>query len=531
MRRRTGLADLDLRTQTGEIPTPAFAAQGLPCLTIAYHPQFDRIGELALLPQLDGRSPVDVSRSTPGFVVPGTDDPAPLGERFVSRNPIQLRGDSNGGVVVGRAADGMHVAVNGVEVALKRTVTAAEIKQGATITVARRVVLLLHRRRPPHAKPDALGIIGGSDAIERVRERIRHVADLEVSVLVRGETGTGKELVAQAVHRLSRRAGALLAVNLSAIPATLVASELFGHARGAFSGADRPRAGYFEEADRGSLFLDEIGDAPSDVQVMLLRTLETGEVRRVGASEATSVDVRVIAATDANLEQAVASGRFREPLLHRLAGYEIEVPTLRERPDDVGRLMVHFLTEELAKIGESQRLTDPPGKVLWLPADVVEPLCRHPWSGNVRQLRNVVRQMVISGRGSTHVTLDGPLKRLLEASGTKPGDATAAAPPAGADSATATSPAPQEALTETRLRQVLVAHRYGIQKTASALGLSKNALYAALAEFGIRSAREIPETEITLVLAKCDGCTNATAETLQVSERALKLRMRSLGLT
>ncbi len=503
-------------------------------MTIAYHPHLDRIGEVALVPQLDGRGTVELSRLSPGFVVPGGADAAPLGDTFISRTAIVVQGNGPAGVVAVRESGGMPLHVDGVPVARKRIITTAELNRGVTLTIANRAVFLLHRRQPPNQPPDGLGLVGASDGVAKVRDQLKHVADLNVPVLICGETGTGKELVAQAIHALSQvsapdaerrpRRGELVALNMGAIPRSLIASELFGHARGAFSGADRPRAGYFEQADGGTLFLDEIGDAPSDVQLMLLRALETGEVRRVGATEARQVDVRVIAATDANLEEAVAQGTFREPLLHRLAGYEVWVPALRERRDDIGRLMLHFLKRELSQVGEEHRITEQPGKALWFPASVGEALLRNPWRGNVRQLRNVVRQIVISGRGADHITLDGPLERLL---------AQAPSAPSANESVDEALRAPTRdpsKLDAEAVRETLRSQGFAIQKTARALGVSKYALYGLLTRHGIRTAREMDSAEISAALEAHGGDPRAAAEALEVSERALKLRMRELRL-
>src|SRR6185436_13729067 len=177
---------------------------------------------------------------------------------------------------------------------------------------------------------------------------------------LRGETGTGKELLARAIHQASsRRAAPYFALNMAAIPASLAAAELFGAAKGAFTGADRRRVGYFGRAQGGTLFLDEIGELPADLQPLLLRVLENGEIQPVGGEETLRVDVRILAATDANLESAIEEGRFRAPLFHRLSGYELRLPSLRERRDDIGRLFIHFLRQELAALGEADRLADP----------------------------------------------------------------------------------------------------------------------------------------------------------------------------
>ena len=198
------------------------------------------------------------------------------------------------------------------------------------LLLAGRIVLVLHPMPPaPAREVEGLGLTGDSAAMAQVRADVRRVADLEVAVLLRGETGTGKELVARAIHRRSpRRSRPYLAVNMGAIPPALAAAELFGAARGAFTGADQRRTGYFSQAHGGTLFLDEIGETPPEVQVLLLRALETGEIQPVGAEAPRRVDVRVLAATDADLEAAIAAGRFRAPLLHRLNGYEIRLPAL-----------------------------------------------------------------------------------------------------------------------------------------------------------------------------------------------------------
>lgn len=521
-RRRVRSSDLEVDTCTGKVIAPERKKPGLPTLTVVYHPNLARVGEYCILPQLDGRGVVEVSRLTPGFLVAGSDDAVPLADRYISRRPVRLKGGGQAGLVVEREEDGMPVWVDGQSIERRRAISLDEINEGVVLSLAHRVVLFLHRRRPPRPIDDDLGIVGASDAVLRLRRHIADVADLNVPVLVRGETGSGKELVAQALHRLGGRSGPIQAVNISAIAPTLVASELFGHAKGAFSGAERARKGLFEQADGGTLFLDEIGDAPADVQVMLLRALETGEVRPVGAGTSRRVDVRVVAATDANLSKAVEDGRFREPLLHRLAGYEIDVPPLRARRDDVGRLLVHFLEAELARVGESWRLEKEAGRALWLATDIVDKLARHPWPGNVRQFRNVVRQIVISGRGTDHVTVDGPLERVLE---------EAQAPPAGREAGPDhTSASDSSQLDAPGLRDALRRTGYGIAATAKMLGLSKNGLYALMQRHGVRTARDIDADELRETLTEC-GSPAAAAERLEVSERALKLRLKELGLS
>ncbi|HVV83022.1 MAG TPA: sigma 54-interacting transcriptional regulator, partial [Kofleriaceae bacterium] len=293
--------------------------------------------------------------------------------------------------------------------------------EGVPITLSDRVVLVLHLvEREDAPETDAMGMVGQGAGIRALRRAIAQVVDLQVPVLIRGETGTGKELVARALHqRGPRQDGPFVSVNLGAIPRELAAAELFGAVRGAYSGATRDRAGYFRAAAGGTLFLDEVGEAPPEVQVMLLRVLESRELYPVGSHEPVATDVRLIAATDADLDAQMVAGRFKAALLHRLAGHQLHLPPLRARIEDIGPLFHHFAREELAAIGEAERL-DPdaprdPRADPWLPAAIATRLLRFRWPGNVRQLRNVTRQLVIGSRGRAQLQLDARLQAELDA--------------------------------------------------------------------------------------------------------------------
>ena len=238
------------------------------------------------------------------------------------------------------------------------------------------------------SQPRALpipGLIGDSAPMRELTHLIRLVAPRNSTVLIEGETGTGKEVVASAIHRLSNRSSKPLTVlNCAAIPEALLEAELFGHTRGAFTGAVQSRTGRIEAAHGGTLFLDEIGELPMAVQAKLLRFLECGELQRVGDNEITRVDVRVIAATHRDLEQRVIDGTFRLDLYHRLAVFPLEVPSLRERLDDLPALASHLL----ARLG-----ADAPRKSLSPGAQ--DALAQHPWPGNVRELAHVLERAVI----------------------------------------------------------------------------------------------------------------------------------------
>ena len=229
-------------------------------------------------------------------------------------------------------------------------------------------------------------MVGRSPAMQGVYDLIGRVAPTQATVFITGESGTGKELVAQTIHRLSTRRGKpLVALNCGAISPTLIESELFGHERGSFTGADRRRAGYFEEAAGGTLFLDEISEMPIELQVKLLRVLETETVTRVGASDPIKVDVRVIAASNRDPRKAVEEGTLREDLLYRLNVFPIHLPPLRERAGDVELLAAHFLEELNAREGTTKRFS----------AAALERLCALPWPGNVREIKNVVERAAI----------------------------------------------------------------------------------------------------------------------------------------
>lgn len=230
-------------------------------------------------------------------------------------------------------------------------------------------------------------LVGSSAAMERVRALIAKVAPTQSTVLILGETGTGKELVARAVHNQSARAGEpFVAINCGALPETLIESELFGHRKGAFTGADEHRVGLFEVASGGTIFLDEIGELPKAMQAKLLRVLESREIRRVGDNKSITVDVRVVCATHRDLPEMVAAGEFREDLMYRINTFEIFLPPLRDRLDDLPELAEHLLSRCRPKSGvASRQLAD----------DAVATLKLHVWPGNVRELANVIEHATI----------------------------------------------------------------------------------------------------------------------------------------
>jgi PAS domain S-box-containing protein len=230
-------------------------------------------------------------------------------------------------------------------------------------------------------------IVGSSAALQVVLTKVAKVAPTDSTVLITGETGTGKELVARAIHRRSQRsARAFVSVNCAAIPRDLIASELFGHEKGAFTGATQRRLGRFELADGGTIFLDEVGELPAETQVLLLRVLQEREIQRVGSSESLQIDVRVVAATNRNLEAAIATGAFREDLFYRLNVFPIEVPPLRQRREDIPLLVEYFVDRFASKAGK---------RITAIDKRSLELLQSYSWPGNIRELQNVIERSVV----------------------------------------------------------------------------------------------------------------------------------------
>ncbi len=346
------------------------------------------------------------------------------------------------------------------------------------------------------------GIVGHSAKLNEVIERVKLVAQSRATVLIEGETGTGKELIAQAIHQASPRARApFLAVHCAALPSTLLESELFGHEKGAFTGATERRVGRFEAADGGTIFLDEIGEVSPSTQVKLLRFLETRAVERIGSQKPVQLDVRLVAATNRNLEQMVAQGTFREDLFFRLNVVRIATPSLRERGDDIPLLLEHFVGE-FSKENNVPPVTIEPGALKHLVA--------YPWPGNIRELRNFAENVVVLRRGGRLTEFDlepkfrgevvlPPLPR--PALTAEPNSAAPVTPPSASPAAGAVVLAPNggapaasthlsvEENEKRLLRQALMEARGNRTQAAKLMGISRRTLHRKLAQW--------PELDVT----------------------------------
>ena len=311
-------------------------------------------------------------------------------------------------------------------------------------------------------------IVGASPAIRDVLERIERVAPTPARVLVTGESGTGKELVARALHNLSPRArGPFVEVNCAAIPSELIESELFGHVKGSFTGAVADREGKFEQADGGTLFLDEVGDMSLAAQAKVLRSLEEGRVTRVGGTRAAEVDVRVVAATNKALEEAIANGEFREDLFYRLNVVPVSLPPLRDRRQDIPMLVAHF-AGLMARAGAAQGREFSPA--------AVDALAGHSWPGNVRELRNAVERLLILCAGpavepADVVQLTSDARR-----------ADTLAPLLGLDSIRDFATAAEKAFIASKLQE----HDGNVAETARRIGLQRSSLYRKMERHGLR---------------------------------------------
>ncbi|NOZ56751.1 MAG: sigma-54-dependent Fis family transcriptional regulator, partial [Calditrichaeota bacterium] len=319
--------------------------------------------------------------------------------------------------------------------------------------------------RQKHTPSRIEGIIGRSASLQRILDVLPRIAATDITVLLEGESGTGKEVIARAIHRLSKRAHSpFVVVNAGAIPETLLESELFGHVRGAFTGAHAEKKGLFEEATGGTLFLDEIGEMSPALQVKLLRALQEREIRRVGGNRVRKIDVRLIAATNRDLQRLVREGRFRQDLYYRLNVMRLRIPPLRERPEDIPVLADHFLRKANQKLGKHVREISPQAMAL---------LLRYRWPGNVRELENAIEHAVVLAVG--HSILPEDLPQEIRTSAT-PAETTAA---------------PEhwptlEEVERQHIVQTLEAFGWNLALVTKKLGISRATLWRKMKAYGLQ---------------------------------------------
>lgn len=498
-------------------------------LTLLYHPVVERIGERAELSELSGGGAL-LSRQFPLFFHPhdlrGVGGGRPLDDEYISRTPVRIERDGEDTLSI-HAEEKHALRVDGRECNSVQLSMVA-LDEGVVIDLHHRVVLLLHRALPLSPIDNDCGLLGFSHAIEALRHSIQKMTDLDVPVLIRGESGTGKELVAQALHGCSpRAAGPFVAVNIAAMPESLSSALLFGAEKGAYTGAARAQKGHFTEADGGSIFLDEVGDCQDSVQLTLLRVLETKTVQALGATHARALDVRIISATDAPLEDKLAKGEFRLPLFQRLATVELPVPALRERRADIGLLLSAFLRGSFATLGEEKRwqhtLCSQP-----MTAQIFSRCCRYAWPGNVRQLKNYAMQMAVASRGETQLCLPEPLQRNLP--GKSHEVSFSQRETIFAQEVAPTKRTRPRDISPQTLERVLCEQQWDFQATARALNISRSSLYTLIDKHPkLRRARDISNAEIIAAFHRYQGCMTSLVDALHLSMPALRRRLSEIG--
>src|SRR5471030_509931 len=499
-------------TFTSPLSAAAHHSAPLLTLTVAWHPDVERIGEQCIW--TDDAEALELSRFVPAFRKPGREG-AGLGYGGISRAPLRLVQEHDG-LTIAPSPGRMAVGVNGVEISAPIHLSHAQLEAGAILSLGRTVLLCLHWMRclPKHNPVD--GWLGVGTAAIKTRDLIRQVAATDATVLLLGETGTGKDVAARGIHALSRRAQtAMVSVNMAALNEALAAADLFGAARGAYTGAQASRPGLFAEAQDSTLFLDEVGNTPASVQPMLLRVLESGDYRPLGASRDVHSDARLIAATD----QDLYGGGFNQALLRRLESFIIQIPPLRTRREDIGVLMLH--------LWQSSKLAGGAGLVP--PAPLVAQFLQYDWPGNVRQLAHVFKRAMLAlhaGEAPDFAALVDrhPARRPWPA----PAGGAAAAPSAGAAGQA------RKKLADLGEQDVLAAMEQSawyIQGAAQLLGVSRPSMYKLLeAHPQIRGAEQIAADELRLALAACDGDVEDCASRLKTPTEALRRRLRTLRL-
>jgi len=484
------------RTLTASLDHPGDAARPLLALTIVWHPDLERIGEQCLDTSADGR--LELSRYAALFGRPGAEG-RPLGHNGVSREPLRLVRDGHDSVTLHIPDSRMTVELDGRAAVGVVHLNADQIAAGRILMLGRTVLLCLHWMTvlPRHNALDGLAGVGASALI--LRDQIRLVARTDLPVLLLGETGTGKEVAARAIHAMSERATSrLVTVNMAALNESLAAADLFGAVKGAYTGAQGERKGLFGEASGATLFLDEIGNAPACVQPMLLRVLEGGDYRPLGAAEDRRSTARIIAATDQRLDDPI----FNQALLRRLEGITIQLVPLRSRREDIGVLVV--------------QLFEPRSACAKLPCALVSELACYDWPGNIRQLKRVLQRAALLLESGVVPRFD----QLVP---------VAAAPAAPVPEALPRRKPSQ--LSEEEVLDALSRHGWIMRSAAQWLGISRPTLDKLLGRHSqIRRPERIPTDEIGRAWRESRRDVARCAVLLKTPAEPLRRHLNRLGL-
>ncbi|WP_439105956.1 sigma 54-interacting transcriptional regulator [Congregibacter sp.] len=496
------------------------------CLVLAFHPDTSRIGERCIAPRSEGV--LTLGRYFPEFAAPDLLDFRGLGDSYLSRQALTIE-CQNSLWQFKRRAGSSRLRLNGQELQKEVELSEEQLKQGVFLTLAQRVVLHIRLQSQtsyePVSTPELASLGGVSPAMQALREEAARAAKSPGDVLLIGPTGSGKERIARAIHALSCRSkGPWVAVNMAAMPADLASASFFGARKGAYTGADTDRVGFFKQADGGTLFLDEVGDTPTTLQPMLLRALQEREIQVVGG-KTERVDLRVIAAMEQDPDQLQES--FRPALRYRLGALEIRLPSLAQRREDIAPLAAGFFEEHAQEAGQPWDVERVETEVaVW--ARLFEQLLTYDWPGNVRELRHVVAQ-IINSSGSTLCIPASVRERMAKASASlRDADVR---PPEVESEVKESSPGRLLEVSDEAFVAAWRDAQYEVSTIARELGVSRPAIYRRLRSLGeCRLAADVPLGELLSALDACRGDLASTAERLAVSRHGLQTRLRASGV-
>jgi len=492
----------------------------VPALVIQNHADLARIGDICWIDDIPGNKILQLARNQPDFSKNQSLIGTPLADPYLSRSPIQLTLLKNGDIKIDLANSKTQLVINGEDISSSKVIDSELVSAGVVLELGKRVTLLL--KLLPYSKTNSdsdYGMIGISPKLQLVREKLKHLTNFDGSVLIRGATGVGKELVAKALYDIgSRTDKPFVKVNLGAIPPSLATSELFGVQKGAYTGADKDRKGYFAEANGGTLFLDEIGEASLEVQSLLLRVLESGEFYPVGSSKPKKVDVRLLAATDVDLNKQCLENKFKAPLLHRLENYEINLPSLSERNEDVGLLFLHFAKQQYSEM--KKQFPQAKSETPWVSNEVVRLLLNNPWEGNIRQLKNITHQLVIDSLNSKQLILSEHLREKLKVVSNLKVETKSARK----------NKRKPNTVSHEELINALKSQTWELQATADSLNISRTSIYELMKLYDLKSAHDLTIEEINSSYITCDKDIDRMVSDLKVSKYGLKRRLKELDL-